>query len=231
MPVSRWTTASLLLFLLASSAWAADPEGKGPLRSWPYQDLQKHLPPNVHLMLDQRSVEMFLAALDDRPPDWASVYGHGHHDPGHDDRLFTLNRERDAKREGRLALAWPIAFVWSGTLSSYNQAERGFPLSLGPKFMRTSWGMVRFKPDEAPGNLVVVPEPGQRRRLQTQLTKGEPVEIDVLMTGRLIPNESLVYDFSHDEEGLGLIMPFVRVERIDYLMPTSTPGTPKKSRP
>jgi len=39
------------------------------------------------------------------------------------------------------------------------------------------------------------------------------------MTGRLIPGESLVYDFSHEEEGLGLIMPFVRVEQVDFVLP------------
>jgi hypothetical protein len=39
------------------------------------------------------------------------------------------------------------------------------------------------------------------------------------MTGRLIPQESIVYDFSHDEEGLGLIMPLVRVEQVDFVMP------------
>ena len=32
------------------------------------------------------------------------VYGHGHHDSGLDERLFTLNRERDAKRAGKEAL-------------------------------------------------------------------------------------------------------------------------------
>jgi len=38
------------------------------------------------------------------------------------------------------------------------------------------------------------------------------------MTGRLIPDESVVYDFSHDQEGLGVIMPVVKVERLDYLL-------------
>jgi len=38
------------------------------------------------------------------------------------------------------------------------------------------------------------------------------------MVGRLVPEESLVYDFSHDEEGVGIIMPVVRIERIEYLL-------------
>ena len=40
----------------------------------------------------------------------------------------------------------------------------------------------------------------------------------MVMTGGLIPEESVVYDFSHDEEGLGLIMPFVRIEQVYFLI-------------
>nr|MBI3614669.1 hypothetical protein [Nitrospirota bacterium] len=54
--------------------------------------------------------------------------------------------------------------------------------------------------------------------LRRKLDKGERIEIEVAMTGRLIPEESLVYDFSHDEEGRGLVMPVVRIERIEYVM-------------
>ncbi len=79
--------------------------------------------------------------------------------------------------------------------------------------------MVRFKPEEAPGNLSVAPDAAHQIQVQRLLEEGQPVEIDVVMTGRLIPGESIVYDFSHDEEGLGLIMPFVKVERIDFVMP------------
>ena len=84
--------------------------------------------------------------------------------------------------------------------------------------MRTSWGMIRFKPEEAPGNLSVSTDLFHREQLQRQLEQGRPVEIDVVMTRRLVPKESIVYDFSHDEEGLGLIMPFVRVEQVDFVM-------------
>jgi hypothetical protein len=38
------------------------------------------------------------------------------------------------------------------------------------------------------------------------------------MTGRLVPNEALIYDFAHEDPGQGMIMPLVRVERIDYLV-------------
>ena len=38
------------------------------------------------------------------------------------------------------------------------------------------------------------------------------------MTGHLITEESVIYDFSHEEEGQGLIMPVVEVEQVDYLL-------------
>jgi hypothetical protein len=164
------------------------------------------------------AVEHFLEDLDGQPPDWVTVYGDGHHDPGLDDRLFSLNRERDAKREGRTALRKPIAFMWAGLLSPYDREAGGFRVALGPRFVRTSWGMVRFKPDDAPSNLSVVTDESDRTAFERLLAQNEPVEIDVVMTGGLIPEESVVYDFSHDEEGLGLIMPFVRIEQVYFLI-------------
>jgi hypothetical protein len=38
------------------------------------------------------------------------------------------------------------------------------------------------------------------------------------MTGRLIKNEALIYDFAHEDPGQGMVMPMVRVEQIDYLI-------------
>ena len=76
-----------------------------------------------------------------------------------------------------------------------------------------------FKPEEVPSNLVVIPEPSIRDVLRRQLDAGRKVDIEIVMVGRLIPDESLVYDFSHDEEGVGIIMPVVRIERIEYLLP------------
>jgi hypothetical protein len=51
-----------------------------------------------------------------------------------------------------------------------------------------------------------------RSELEQRFGQGESVDMIVGMTGRLIPDESVVYDFSHDQDGLGLIMPVVRVE-------------------
>ena len=52
-----------------------------------------------------------------------------------------------------------------------------------------------------------------------KIEQGQSIEIDVVMVGTLIPGESIVYDFSHEQEGLGLIMPVVRVDEIMYLIP------------
>jgi hypothetical protein len=219
MGITLVRTAALALVLLTSiNGRSEDIGGPGPLRFLDVNELQTVLPSTTYLMVHPSAVEQFLAELDGQPPDWETVYGHGHHDPGHDDRLFALNRERDAKREGRPELSRLLAFSWTGELSQYEPHIGGFPVALGPKFMKTSWGMVRFKPEEAPGNLSVTTDRLHQEGLQRQLAQGQSVEIDVVMTGKLIPEESIVYDFSHDEEGLGLIMPFVRVERVDFVM-------------
>ena len=190
---------------------------RGPLHV-SRESLRAVLPQDTHLLLDPAFIEQVLDKLDGSPPDWATVHGDGHHDPGHDDRLFALNRERDAKREGKLARSWRITFAWLGELSPYTPDAGGFPVALGPAFTSTRWGIVRFKPEEVPGNLVVVVDARQREQVQREIEQRRHVEIEVMMTGRLIPEESLVYDFSHDGEGRGLIMPFVRVERVDFCL-------------
>jgi hypothetical protein len=221
MPLRLCLLILVVVFVTAGEGkgLSGDLGGSGPLRHLTSLDeLEASLPPGTMLMMHPAAIEEFLTELDGQAPDWRAVYGHGHDDPGHDDRLFALNRERDATREGRPALSKQVAFAWIGTLSPYDPVIGGFPVAIGPKFIKTSWGMVRFKPEEAPGNLSVVTDASHQSRLQCLLEHGEPVEIDVVMIGRLIPEESIVYDFSHDEEGLGLIMPFVRVEQVDFVM-------------
>ena len=73
----------------------------------------------------------------------------------HDERLFTLNRERDAKRAGNPALTQRITFVWFGELSLYDAEAGGFRIALGPRLTPTRWGVVRFKCEDLPSNLVV----------------------------------------------------------------------------
>jgi hypothetical protein len=198
--------------------WAEDTLGVRPLLTIAPQDLHTILPPDSHILVDPRSIEQFLDALDKTPPDWGLVYGHGHHNPARDERLFTLNRERDAKRAGNPVLTQLITFVWFGELSRYDAQAGGFHVALGPKFTPTRWGVVRFKYEYFQGDLVANASATLRGDLEQRFARGESVDIIVAMTGRLIPDESVLYDFSHDQEGLGVIMPVVKVERLDYLL-------------
>ena len=214
-----WVIAVLFLTVgSVSEGWAEDIIGTRPLLTIARKDLHTVLPPDYRILIDPHSIEQFLDELDGTPPDWGLVYGHGHHDPDHDERLFTLNRERDAKREGKETLRWTVVFLWSGELSRYEPSVCGFSIAIGPIFTPTRWGVVRFKAEDLPSNLFVIPDLRQRDLLRRQVEIGQKVEIEIAMMGRLIPDESLVYDFSHDEEGLGLIMPVVRIERVEYLL-------------
>ena len=175
------------------------------------------LPPHTHLLLDRDAIERFLVALDGTPPDWVTVYGQGHHDPEHDERLFALNRERDARREKRPALQWAVAFLWHGELSQFDGEAGGFAVALGPKFTATGWGDVRFKHEDLPARLIALT--GEETSFyRQQLSRGLSMEVDVLMTGHLIPEESVIYDFSHEHEGRGLIMPVVRIEAVEFAL-------------
>lgn len=44
------------------------------------------------------------------------------------------------------------------------------------------------------------------------------MEIQVAMTGTLVREESIIYDFAHEEAGRGMVMPVVWVEEIRYFM-------------
>jgi len=214
-----WVIAVLLLTVgSGGEGWAQDAIGTRPLLTIVRKDLPSILPPDCHILVDTHPIEQFLEALDGTPPDWGMVYGRGHHDPDFDERLFALNRKRDAMRSGKAALQWTVVFLWSAELSRYDPTTGGFSLAIGPIFTPTSWGVVRFKPEEVPSNLVVIADPGTREVFRRQLRAGRKIDIEMALVGQLIPDESLVYDFSHDEEGLGIIMPVVRIERVEYLL-------------
>jgi hypothetical protein len=214
-----WVIAVLSLTVgSVGEGWAEDAIGTRPLLTIAHKDLHSILPQDCLILIDPHSIEQFLDALDGNPPDWGLVYSHGHHDPALDKRLFTLNRERDAKRAGNPALMQLITFVWFGELSRYDAEAGGFRMALGPKLTPTRWGLVRFKYVDLQGELVAKASATLRDELEQRLAGGESVDITVAMTGRLIPDESVVYDFSHDQEGLGVIMPVVKVERLDYLL-------------
>ncbi len=219
-PFTRLLVCLLLsgLFLVPSPTRSEDATGLRQLSTIPLSILDALLPVGTHVLIERNAIEAFLVALEGAPPDWATVYGHGHHDLGHDERLFNLNRERDAAREENPVLDWHVAFVWPGELSQFDSKTKSYAVAVGPEFNATGWGTVRFKPDEFPSNLRVRPNKKLAGLIRRSLAKREKVEVVVVMAGVLIPTESIIYDFSHEEEGVGLIMPVVRVEQVEVVL-------------
>ena len=180
------------------------------------QDIQAFLPKDTHLLHDPVAIEKFFEALDEAPPDWAEL--HGSHGGRHEEHLFALNRERDLSRAGRPALSQQITFIWEGVLSNYVSEKGGFLVAIGPEVIATGWGQVRFKPESLPSELLAVPPPDLKESLRARVARGENIKVLVAMTGRLVSNEALIYDFAHEDPSQGMIMPTVRVERIDYFL-------------
>src|SRR5918996_1691668 len=116
------TTLTVIGFVLTAPSLVRSHDiiSRGPLLTAEHQ-WQSMLPPDTHVLNDSVAIERFLDLLDGTPPDWPVLYGHGHQDSGLDDRLFALNRDRDAKREGKRALEWRVTFLWPGELSDYDQ--------------------------------------------------------------------------------------------------------------
>lgn len=218
--LSTWVIGAAMLTGLAASPvilCAEESLGVRPLHNLSLSQVRGILPPRTSLLVDADAIERFLRDLDGAPPNWVTLHGHGHEDPAHDERLFNLNRERDAKREGHEALDRVVAVTWSGVLSTYDADSGGFHVVLGPRFTPTSWGLVRFKYEDFFGNLIAIPPSTHVNRLHEHITQGRAPDIDVVMVGTLVPEESIVYDFSHDEDGRGVVMPVVRVQDILYL--------------
>jgi len=161
-------------------------------------------------------IEAFLTALDGAPPDWPSIYRTD--GLGHDERLFALNRERDERRRPNERLDQRMTFFWPGEISGFDCTGEGFRIAIGPKSIPTRWGLVRFKPENLPGNLLAIPDAERRESLRSDIGHGKTVEVQVAMTGKLIREESIIYDFAHEEPGRGMVMPVVWVEEIRYFM-------------
>ncbi len=210
------TAASvLLIFSLCFSleCLADPPSGIQPLESLPHDRALLTGEP-IHTLLTAADQERFLNELEKQPPDWNQL-----HDPPGEElgtRLFDFNRQRDALRKEHPLMRQRVAFWWSGVLDEYREAHRGFSVVMGPEFTQTTWGLVRFKPLQLPHEMVAVPSADRLPTLWDRRVEGEPVEIGILFTGTLIPWESIIYAFSHDDEKQGLIMPVVQVDGVRY---------------
>jgi hypothetical protein len=169
------------------------------------------------LMLDHAApIEMFLTGLDGAPPDWTALYGID--GAGHDERLFALNRQRDERRRANERLDQRVTFFWPGQISGVDGAGEGFRIAVGPNIIPTRWGLVRFKPENLPANLTAVPSQEEHERVRAGVVGGASVDVQVVMTGRLVPEDSIIYDFAHEEPGRGMVMPVVWIEEIRYVI-------------
>ncbi len=194
-------------------------DGVRPLRDLSPETLAKVLVSDSLVLGEAGTMEAWLDALDGQPPDWTALLGPS--GQGDDDRLFALNRERDAYRKRSDAssmMQQRVTFFWAGELSDYDPYAAGFHLALGPVLTPTRWGIVRFKPEGLPGLIRAIPPPGLRESLRSRITRGERIEVHVAVTGRLVPDESLIYMFAHEEQGRGMVMPVVGIERLDYFL-------------
>ena len=176
--------------------------------------IHAQLSSSTRALLTSVEQESFLRELDGLAPNWSLL----HDQPGeeHGQRLFAFNRARDEARESHSLLGQRIAFLWSGILRKYVPEYQGFTVAMGPELTTTNWGIVRFKPIGLPDEMIAVPSLSLRTTLQGQLDRGEQIEIKILFAGRLIQDESVMYAFSHDGSGDGMIMPVVRVEEVLY---------------
>ena len=67
-----------------------------------------------------------------------------------------------------------------------------------------------------PDYLVAIPSLESARELSIQQQDGKQIEIGVLFIGTLVADESLIYDFSHDEKKEGMVLPVVLIQDVRY---------------
>ena len=194
--------------------------GVQPLLELGGQPIHDLIPASIQPLILSGEIEQFLQKLEGVPPNWTQLR---HSDiTQQSERLFQFNRQRDKARAAKNAiLEKPIAFLWAGILRHYLPEYQGFSLALGPELIHTSWGIIRFKPINLPDYLVATPSLDVRKQLLPRQERGELIEIVVVCIGTLVPDESLIYGFSHDGHQKGMILPVVSVQNILYILKPS----------
>jgi len=175
------------------------------------------IPSGVMFLNEPKITEQFLTQVEGHPPDWKYLFGNNVDERY--DRLFDESEKRDALRIGNPNLDQPIAFLWDGFLTSVRDDKPGFAVSIGPRQIQTSWGIVRFKLANEPLEMTAMPSSELLENLKQKRSRKEKVEILILYRGKLIPEESFMYDFSTIKEGEGMILPIVELTQIDYILP------------
>lgn len=186
------------------------PSGVRPLQDGPIERL---IPDGSRLLDDPEAIERFLTTLDGSPPDWARLYHFHGEAPG---LLWDENQRRNRARADHPLLEQPFTYVWTGTLSTYYPAYDGFGIAIGPKLFHTTWGTVRFKAFRLPVRIVAVPSNERRQALRRRVAAGDEVPVEILFSGRLLPNESVIYGFSHEHPGEGVVMPVILLDHVAY---------------
>ncbi len=194
--------------------------GIQPLLELEGQSIQTFIPSSIQPLIISEEIELFLQELEHEPPDWTQLQ---HPDmTEQSERLFQFNRTRDKARSKENALMeQSVAFLWTGMLRQYLPKYHGFSLALGPELTQSSWGIIRFKPINLPDYLVAIPPPAMRKDLLSRQQQGEQLEIVVVCVGTLIPDESLIYAFSHDDHNDGMILPVVSIQNLMYFLKAS----------
>ncbi|HNP61726.1 MAG TPA: hypothetical protein PKM72_12855 [Nitrospirales bacterium] len=199
-------------------------KGIQPLIQLEGQSLHQLIPRDTRPLLLPEEQEAFLQELEGHPPDWPTLQSPDHTEQSK--RLFQLNRARDeARLIHKNILQKPIAFLWSGFLRQYMPEYEGYSVALGPELTSTSWGIVRFKPVGLPDYLVAIPSLELVTLIRRQQQTGKQIAIGILFFGTLVADESLIYSFSHDQKGDGMILPVVQIEGVRYFLFPPNPSS------
>ncbi len=172
------------------------------------------IPSGVIFLNESSTAEQFLTKLEGHPPDWKHLFGKNVDERY--DRLFDESEKRDALRVGNPNLTQPIAFLWDGFLTTVRKDKPGFGVSIGPRQIQTSWGILRFKLANEPREMTAIPSPDLLEDIKKKRSQQKEVAIMILYRGTLIPEESLMYDFSTKKEGEGMVLPIVELTQVDY---------------
>lgn len=200
-----------------SSALGNDlPEGVRPLLTTEGRPLKTFVPEEAIFLNDAKTLDGFLKKVEGQPPDWKFLFGSDVEERY--DRLFDEMEKRDSARAGNPTLNQSVAFLWDGDLTSFRPQHNGFGVAIGPRQLPSPWGIVRFKIANQPSEMVAIPSSNLLPTLEKKRSAGEPVEITILFIGKLLPEESFMYDFSTVEEGEGMILPVVNVKQIYYYL-------------
>jgi len=174
-----------VLFVLAY-AWFAPvtyaqdaPEGIRPLIVLE-APIHTIIPSGVIFLDEPKTTEQFLTKLEGHPPDWKYLFGNNVDERY--DRLFDESEKRDALRIDNPNLTQPIAFLWDGFLTSVRDGKAGFGVSIGPRQIQTSWGIVRFKLANEPVAMTAMLLPKLFEALQKKRAGKEEVAIIISCT-------------------------------------------------